>query len=89
MRLLIAAFVMGIPEQKIRIISPDIGGGFGSKIFRYYDMPLTMAISKKLGGRPIKFFEDRFENYCLDHARPGSHHRCRDRRDAKTATLPR
>lgn len=63
MRLLIAAFVLGIPEQKIRTISPDIGGGFGSKIFCYYDMPLTMAISKKLGGRPIKFFEDRVENY--------------------------
>lgn len=63
MRLLIAAFVLGIPEQKIRTISPDIGGGFGSKIFCYYDMPLTMAISKKLNGRPIKFFEDRIENY--------------------------
>lgn len=63
MRLLIAAFVMGIPEQKIRTISPDVGGGFGSKIFCYYDMPLTMAISRKLGGRPIKFFEDRVENY--------------------------
>jgi carbon-monoxide dehydrogenase large subunit len=62
MRLLIAAFVLGVPEQKIRVTSPNIGGGFGSKIFLYYDMPLTMALSKKIG-RPVKFFEDRSENY--------------------------
>ncbi len=63
LRLLLAAFVLGIPEQKIRTIAPDIGGGFGSKIDCYYDIPLAMAISKKLGGRPVKFFEDRSENY--------------------------
>jgi len=62
-RLLLGAFVLGVPEQKIRVISPDIGGGFGSKIFLYYDMPLVLALSKKLGGRPVKFFEDRSENY--------------------------
>ncbi len=62
-RLLLAAFVLGVPEQKIRVIAPDIGGGFGSKIFIYYDMALVMALSKKLGGRPVKFFEDRSENY--------------------------
>lgn len=63
MRLLLAAFVLGVPEQKIRVISPDIGGGFGSKIFVYYDMALVAALSKKLGGRPVKFCEDRSENY--------------------------
>lgn len=63
LRLLLAAFVLGVPEQKIRLIAPDIGGGFGSKIDCYYDYPLSMAISKKLGGRPVKFFEDRSENY--------------------------
>lgn len=62
-RLLLAAFVLGVPEQKIRVIAPTVGGGFGSKIFLYYDMPLVMALSKKLGGRPVKFFEDRSENY--------------------------
>jgi len=62
-RLLLAAFVFGIPEQKIRIIAPDMGGGFGCKIFVYYDMAATMAISKILGGRPVKFWEDRSENY--------------------------
>jgi aerobic carbon-monoxide dehydrogenase large subunit len=62
-RLLLAAFVLGVPEQKIRVIAPDVGGGFGSKIFIYYDMALTMALSKKLGGRPVKFYEDRSENF--------------------------
>jgi carbon-monoxide dehydrogenase large subunit len=62
MRLLIAAFVLGVPEQKIRVISPNIGGGFGQKIFLYHDMPLTLLLSKAVG-RPVKFMEDRIENY--------------------------
>ena len=62
LRLLLAAFVLGIPEQKIRVIAPDIGGAFGSKIDCYYDIPLTMAISQKLDGRPVKFVEDRSES---------------------------
>ena len=61
-RLLITAFVLGIPEQKLRVISPDVGGGFGAKIFCYFDMPMVLWLSKKLG-RPVKFFEDRSENY--------------------------
>ncbi len=61
-RLLVTAFVLGIPEQKLRVIAPDVGGGFGSKIFVYFDMPLTLWLAKKLG-RPVKFFEDRSENF--------------------------
>jgi carbon-monoxide dehydrogenase large subunit len=61
-KLVVAAFVLGIPEQKIRVIAPDVGGGFGSKIFVYFDMPLVLWLSKRLG-RPVKFFEDRTENY--------------------------
>ena len=63
MRLLIAAFVLGVPEHKIRCISPDIGGGFGSKIYLYTDMVFTAWASKQLGGRPVKFVESRRENY--------------------------
>jgi carbon-monoxide dehydrogenase large subunit len=63
MRLLIAAFVLGVPEHKIRCISPDVGGGFGSKIFLYTDMVFTAWASKQLGGRPVKFVESRRENY--------------------------
>jgi carbon-monoxide dehydrogenase large subunit len=62
MRLLITAFVMGIPEHKLRVISPDMGGGFGSKIFLYFDMPLVLALASKVG-RPVKYVEDRSENY--------------------------
>jgi len=62
-RLLLAVFVLGVPEQNIRVIAPDMGGGFGCKIFVYYDMALTLCLSKKLGGRPVKFYEDRSENY--------------------------
>ena len=61
-RLLLTAFVFGIPEPKLRVISPNIGGGFGQKIFCYADMVFTMWASRKLG-RPVKFVEDRSENY--------------------------
>jgi carbon-monoxide dehydrogenase large subunit len=62
-RLLLAAFVTGIPEHKIRCISPDVGGAFGSKIFCYADMALVMHASKLIGGRPVKWVESRRESY--------------------------
>jgi carbon-monoxide dehydrogenase large subunit len=62
-RLLLAAFVTGIPEHKVRCISPDVGGAFGSKIFCYADMALVMFASKAIGGRPVKWVETRTENY--------------------------
>lgn len=61
-RLLLTAFVFGIPEQKVRVIAPNVGGGFGQKIFCYNDMAFTMWSARKLG-RPVKFVEDRSENY--------------------------
>jgi carbon-monoxide dehydrogenase large subunit len=62
MRLLLTAFVFGIAEHKLRVISPNVGGGFGQKIFCYNDMAFTMWIARKLN-RPVKFIEDRSENY--------------------------
>jgi carbon-monoxide dehydrogenase large subunit len=62
-RLLLTAFVTGIPEHKVRCISPDVGGAFGSKIFCYADMALCMFASKAIGGRPVKWVETRRENY--------------------------
>ncbi|MEK6719575.1 MAG: xanthine dehydrogenase family protein molybdopterin-binding subunit [Chloroflexota bacterium] len=62
-RLLLAAFVTGIPEHKVRCISPDVGGAFGTKIFCYADMALVMFASKAIGGRPVKWVETRRENY--------------------------
>jgi carbon-monoxide dehydrogenase large subunit len=62
MRLLMTAFVFGIPETKMRVIAPQVGGGFGSKIFLYPEYPLMAALAKKLG-RPVKWTETRRENY--------------------------
>ncbi|MFW6075994.1 MAG: xanthine dehydrogenase family protein molybdopterin-binding subunit, partial [Chloroflexota bacterium] len=61
-RLLLAAFVLGIPEQQIRVITPDLGGGFGCKIFMYPEYPLVAHLSKDLG-RPVKWVEDRSESH--------------------------
>jgi len=60
-RLLMSA-VTGIPETKIRVISTDVGGGFGSKIPFYAGEMIAAAISKDLG-RPVKWVEDRRENF--------------------------
>lgn len=61
-RLVMAAFVLGIPEHKIRVIAPQVGGGFGSKIYMYPEYPLVLLLAKKLG-RPVKWMETRRENY--------------------------
>jgi aerobic carbon-monoxide dehydrogenase large subunit len=62
-RLLLTAFVTGIPEHKVRVIAPDIGGAFGTRIYCYADMALVMFASKLVGGRPVKWVESRRENY--------------------------
>src|SRR5512140_465987 len=62
-RLLVGIFTMGIPEHKLRCISPDVGGAFGSKIFCYADMALSLFASKAIGGRPVKWVETRRESY--------------------------
>src|SRR5512133_1611237 len=62
MRLLMTAFVFGIPETKMRVIAPQVGGGFGTKIFLYPEYCLMAALAKKTG-RPVKWSETRRENY--------------------------
>jgi len=62
MRLLMTAFVWGIAETKMRVISPQVGGGFGTKIFLYPEYVLITELSK-LVGRPVKWMETRSENY--------------------------
>ena len=62
MRLLMTAFVFGIPETKMRVIAPQVGGGFGSKIYLYHEYPLVAALARKVG-RPVKWIESRRENY--------------------------
>jgi len=58
----LTSVVTGIPEQKIRIIAPEVGGGFGSKIPYYADDAIT-AFCARATGRPVKWIEDRRENY--------------------------
>ena len=62
MRLLMTAFVFGIPETKIRCVTPRIGGGFGTKIYLYPEYVLMAALAEKTG-RPVKWVESRRENY--------------------------
>ena len=64
-RLLMTAFVLGLPEHKVRVIAPDVGGGFGSKIFLYAeDVALTWAA--KQVNRSIKWTCERTESFLTD-----------------------
>ena len=64
-RLLMCAFVLGLPESKVRVIAPDVGGGFGSKIFLYPEETAMVWASKRVG-RPIKWTADRSESFLTD-----------------------
>jgi aerobic carbon-monoxide dehydrogenase large subunit len=64
-RLVIAAFVGMAPEHKLRVIAPDVGGGFGSKIFIYPEEVVALWASKKVG-RPVKWVCDRSEAFLCD-----------------------
>ena len=57
-RMLLAFAVLGVPFNKVRVISPDIGGSFGTKGYLYSDMALVMYLSKELG-RPVKWVDTR------------------------------
>jgi carbon-monoxide dehydrogenase large subunit len=56
------SLVSGIPEHKVRVIAPEVGGGFGCKLPFYADEVITVFCSKMLG-RPVKWTETRSENY--------------------------
>ena len=64
-RLLMCAFVLGIPEHKVRVIAPDVGGGFGSKIFLYNEEVVCSWASRQLK-RPIRWTSTRREAYLTD-----------------------
>jgi carbon-monoxide dehydrogenase large subunit len=65
----------GIPQSKLRIIAPDVGGGFGSKLNIYAEEALALALTRKLG-RPVKWIEDRQENYVATIHGRGVLHDC-------------
>jgi len=64
-RLLMGAFVMGIPEHKLRVVAPDVGGGFGSKIFHYAEEAIVTWAAKRVG-RPVKWTAVRSESFISD-----------------------
>jgi carbon-monoxide dehydrogenase large subunit len=64
-RLVISAFVGMAPEHKLRVIAPDVGGGFGSKIFIYPEEVVTLWAAKRVG-RPVKWVCDRSEAFVAD-----------------------
>ena len=65
----------GIPEQKLRVIAPDVGGGFGSKLNVYAEEAISLAIARNLG-RPVKWIEGRRENYVATTHGRGVLHDC-------------
>jgi carbon-monoxide dehydrogenase large subunit len=73
-RLLMGAFVLQIPEHKLRIIAPDVGGGFGSKIFHYAEEAILTWAAGKLA-MPIKWTAERSESFMTDaHGRDHETH---------------
>jgi len=64
-RLLMGAFVLGIPEHKLRVVSPDVGGGFGTKIFHYQEEAFC-TFAAKACKRPVKWTSSRTEAFMSD-----------------------
>jgi len=64
-RLLMGAFVLGLPEHKLRVVAPDVGGGFGSKIYHYAEEATVTWAAGKLG-RAVKWTADRTESFMSD-----------------------
>ncbi len=64
-RLVLSAFVGIAPEHKLRVVAPDVGGGFGSKIFIYAEETVCLWASKRVG-RPVKWTGERVESFMSD-----------------------
>jgi len=64
-RLLMGAFVLHIPEHQLRVVAPDVGGGFGSKIFHYAEEAIVTWAAGKVK-RPVKWTAERGESFITD-----------------------
>lgn len=64
-RLLMGAFVLHIPEHRLRVVAPDVGGGFGSKIYHYAEEAIVTWAAGKLR-RPVKWTAERSESFISD-----------------------
>ena len=64
-RNLLAEHIFHVPENRIRVVTPDVGGGFGMKLFLYPEHVLVLWAAKKLG-RPVKWIPDRSDSFMTD-----------------------
>src|SRR3984885_10592549 len=64
-RLLMGAFVLHIPENKLRVVAPDVGGGFGSKIYHYAEEAIVTWAAGKVR-KPVKWTAERTESFMSD-----------------------
>jgi carbon-monoxide dehydrogenase large subunit len=64
-RMLMGAFVLHLPEHKLRVVAPDVGGGFGSKIFHYAEEAIVTWAAAKVR-KPVKWTADRSESFLTD-----------------------
>ncbi len=64
-RLLMGAFVLNLPEHKLRVVAPDVGGGFGSKIYHYAEEAIVTWASRRIG-RPVRWTAERSESFMTD-----------------------
>ncbi|MGZ8330569.1 MAG: xanthine dehydrogenase family protein molybdopterin-binding subunit [Rhodoplanes sp.] len=65
LRDVLAGHVLRIPEDRLRVITPDVGGGFGTKIFPYREYALAAVAAQRLG-RPVAWIADRMEHFLAD-----------------------
>ena len=70
---LLAGAVFKVPEEQFRVVTPDVGGGFGMKLFLYAEHALTCYAARKLG-RPVKWISERSEAFLSDTQGRGQHH---------------
>lgn len=64
-RLLMGAYVLALPEHKLRVVAPDVGGGFGSKIFHYAEEAVVTWAARKVG-QPVKWTAERSDSFMSD-----------------------
>ena len=79
--------MLGIPEAKLRVVAPDVGGGFGSKLDVYAEEALCLALARKLG-RPVEVDGGALGGLPRDDPRPRHDPGDRAGRDAATARSP-
>ncbi|GAB5467513.1 MAG: xanthine dehydrogenase family protein molybdopterin-binding subunit [Rhodospirillales bacterium] len=65
LRVMVAASTLKIPEEKLRVIAPDVGGGFGMKIYHYHEEALVLIAARRTG-RPVRWIASRSEAFQAD-----------------------